>query len=368
MKIAQVAPLFESVPPKYYGGTERVVHWLTEELVRRGHDVTLFASGDSCTSARLNPATQKALRLDENCRDKLAPHVLMLEKLSQLAADFDVVHFHLEYLHLPLTRSLPVSSLTTMHGRLDMSYLLPIFDEFREAAVVSISNSQRRPVPWLNWQDTIYHGLPVGSCPFVEKPQNYALFLGRICPEKRVDRAIEIARAAGIPLTIAAKVDAEDRDYYRDVIKPLLQGSGVEFIGEVSENVKHRLIGGASALLHPIDFPEPFGIVMIEALACGTPVVAFRRGSVPEVIEDGVTGFICDDIPSAVRALQNIEALNRRQCRDSFENRFTSSRMAEQYLRIYERLLLREHFADSERIAQLSDVATPPIAKSISTA
>ncbi|PWU00227.1 MAG: glycosyl transferase [Candidatus Melainabacteria bacterium] len=358
MRIAQVAPLLESVPPKYYGGTERVVHWLTEELFRSGHEVTLFASGDSFTSAKLVPMCQKALRFDNNCTDKVVPHMLMLEKISQMAADFDLVHFHLEYLHLSSARKLPIPSLTTMHGRLDMSYLLPIFDEFSKAPLVSISNAQRRPVPWLNWQDTIYHGLPLNTYSFVEEPQNYALFLGRICPEKGVDRAIEIARTAGVPLKIAAKVDPVDREYYRDVIKPLLQGSDVEYIGEVGESVKNELIGGACALLHPIDFPEPFGIVLIEALACGTPIVAYRRGSIAEVIEEGVTGFICDDIQAAVVALHKVQKLNRRACRDAFEKRFTSRHMVRDYIQTYERLLLREHFADTQRLARISPATT----------
>jgi glycosyltransferase involved in cell wall biosynthesis len=359
MRIAQVAPLFESVPPKYYGGTERVVHWLTEELVASGHEVTLFASGDSQTSARLDPACRQALRLDDNCTDKVAPHVLMLEKVSQIAAEFDIVHFHLEYLHLSLARTLPIPAVTTMHGRLDMNYLLPIFDEFREAPFVSISNAQRRPVPWLNWQSTIHHGLPLNSYSFVEKPQNYALFLGRICPEKRVDRAIEIARAAGVHLKIAAKVDPLDREYYRDVIKPLLHGADVEYIGEVGDSVKNELIGGAFALLHPIEFPEPFGIVLIEALACGTPIVAYRRGSIPEVVEEGVTGFVCDDVAEAAEALHKAQTLSRQACRRSFENRFTARRMVQDYLQTYERLLLREHFADSQRIARIAPVTTP---------
>lgn len=368
MRIAQVAPLIESVPPKYYGGTERVVHWLTEELVKGGHDVTLFASGDSRTKATLKPQCPQALRLDETCLDKISPHVLMLEQVSQLASEFDIVHFHLEYLHLPLARNLPIPSITTMHGRLDMAYLLPIFDEFRESAVVSISNAQRRPLPWLNWQETVYHGLPSNSFTMVKKPGDYALFLGRICPEKRVDRAIEIARRAGIPLKIAAKIDPVDRDYYRDVIKPLLQGPGVEFIGEVGDTIKNDLIGGAYALLHAIDFPEPFGIVLIEALACGTPIVAFRRGSIPEVVEQGVTGFVCDDVPSAVEALRKVEQLSRENCRQSFERRFTSLRMALDYQRIYERLLLRHHFTDSSRVTPLDVMQSPRTTKPFSVA
>jgi glycosyltransferase involved in cell wall biosynthesis len=358
MRIAQVSPLFESVPPKYYGGTERVIHCLTEEFVKGGHEVTLFASGDSRTSARLKQPCGQALRLDEACLDKLAPHVLMLETVSQLAKEFDVIHFHLEYMHLPLTRKLPVSTLTTMHGRTDMSYLMPIFDEFREAALVSISNAQRRPLPWLNWQDTIHHGLPVNSFRFCEKPQNYALFLGRMSPEKGVHRAIEIARQAGIHLKIAAKIDPRDREYYRDVIKPLLREPGVEYIGEVGDGYKGELIGGALALIHPIDFPEPFSVVLIEALACGTPIVAFRQGSIPEIIEPGITGFVCDDIAQAVDSLRKVPALKRRDCRDSFERRFTSIRMAYDYLRSYERLMMGGHFADNWCPGQLNMVST----------
>lgn len=338
MRIAQVAPLYESVPPKLYGGTERVVSYLTEELVRQGHDVTLFASGDSVTKARLVPQCQQALRLDSQSVDQLAPHILMLEQVIKQAEEFDILHFHIDYLHFPFSRRQKTPHLTTLHGRLDIPELAPLYREFVEMPVVSISNAQRTPLPWLNWQMTVYHGLPLNLYRLQEKPEQYLAFLGRISPEKGVDRAIEIARRSGMKLRIAAKVDRADRDYFKGVIEPLLNQPFVEFIGEISDREKNEFLGNAFALLLPIDWPEPFGMVMIEAMACGTPVIAFRRGSAPEVIDEGVTGFIVRTVDEAVEAVKRVSTLDRRICRKVFEQRFNVTRMAEDYLRIYERL------------------------------
>ena len=338
MRIAQVAPLYERVPPLLYGGTERVVSNLTEELVALGHDVTLFASGDSITRARLVAGSPRALRLDEDCRDQLAHHVRMLELVAQRVADFDVVHYHVDYLHFPLSRRLGVPQVTTLHGRLDLPELGPLYEEFRDMPVVSISESQREPLPWINWQATIYHGLPAQEFPFVERVGDYAAFLGRISPEKGVDSAVEIARRARVPLKVAAKVDDADKEYFETVARPLLEQSGVEFIGEIGEAEKGEFLGKARALLFPIDWPEPFGLVMIEAMAYGTPVIAFRKGSVPEVIDDGVSGFLVDDTEGAVRALESIERIDRLRCRKTFEERFSAGRMARDYLRVYERV------------------------------
>ncbi len=339
MKIAQIAPLYESVPPRLYGGTERVVAYLTEELVRQGHDVTLYATGDSETSARLVPVCPRALRLDRNCTDPLAHHILMLEVMLRHLCDFDIVHFHIDYLHFPFTRRHNVPSVTTLHGRLNIPDLVPLFCEFSEMPVISISDSQRDPLSWINWQATVYHGLPENLYSLREKPDRYLAFIGRISPEKRLDRAVEIARRAGMELKVAAKVDAVDRQYFDTVIKPLLKDPRVNYIGEISEAEKNDFLGNASALLFPIDWPEPFGLVMIEAMACGTPVIAFRNGSVPEVIEDGVTGFIVDGIDQAVRAVERCQRLSRRRCRERFEQRFTAARMARGYVRVYEDLV-----------------------------
>ncbi len=342
MRIAQVAPLYESVPPKYYGGTERVVSHLTEELVRQGHDVTLFASGDSVTAAQLVAASPRALRLDKNCIDQLAHHVVLLEKVFRQAHEFDVVHFHIDYLHFPITRRRPVPHVTTMHGRLDISDLIPLYDEFRDMPLVSISNAQREPLPWVHWLATVYHGLPENLYRFRSEPGKYFAFLGRISPEKRVDRAIEIAKQIGIPLKIAAKVDLVDRQYFKAVIKPLLCDPVVEYVGEIGEGEKDEFLGSAYALLFPIDWPEPFGLVMIEAMACGTPIIAYRQGSVPEVIEQGATGFIVNDLEDAVAAAKRVPELSRKRCREVFEQRFTARRMAHDYLRVYQRLIERE--------------------------
>jgi len=341
MKIAQVSPLYESVPPKAYGGTERVVSYLTEELVRQGHDVTLFAAGDSVTSARLVAPCARSLRLDESCLDKYPYHVLMLEYLFREIESFDIVHFHIDYLHFPLCSRQRVPHLTTLHGRLDIPDLHPLFKEFRDVPVVSISNAQRAPLPWVNWQGTVYHGLPQDLYRFRQGPGKYLAFLGRIHPEKRVDRAIEIAQRVGIPLRIAAKVDAAEKEYFHEVIEPLLKNPLVEFIGEIGEADKQDFLGNAMALLFLIDWPEPFGLAMIEALACGTPVIAYGHGSVPEVIQDGVTGFIVHDQQEAESAIGRVPALRRADCRRAFEERFSVSRMTEDYVAIYRKLLER---------------------------
>ena len=339
MKIAQVAPLYESVPPKYYGGSERVVSYLTEELVRQGHDVTLFASGDSVTSARLIAACRRSLRLDKNCVDQLAHHIRMLDLFFRDAKDFDIVHFHIDYLHFPLTRREGIRSVTTLHGRLNIPDLAPLYREFRDMPVVSISDSQRRPLPWIGWQATVHHGLPENLYKFQEKPDGYLAFLGRISPEKRVDRAIQIARRTGMEIKIAAKVDDTDREYFETVVEPMLKDPLTEYLGEIGDGEKGDFLGRARALLFPIDWPEPFGLVMIEAMACGTPIIAYANGSVPEVIEHGVTGFLVEDLDDAVRAVERIPTLSRRRCREVFEERFSARRMAHDYVAVYERLV-----------------------------
>lgn len=336
MRIAQVAPLYESVPPRLYGGTERVVSYLTEELVAQGHEVTLFAAGGSVTGAHLEAVTAEALRLDPRCHDPLAHHMLLLDRVAHSARRFDVVHFHTDYLHFPLARLLDVPHVTTLHGRLDIPDLVPLYREFNEMPLVSISNDQRKPLAFANWVATVYHGLPERLYRFNPHGGNYLAFLGRISPEKRPDRAIETARRAGIPLRIAAKVDKADREYFETRIKPLLDGPGVEFIGEIGEHQKSEFLGNALALLFPIDWPEPFGLVMIEALACGTPVIAWARGSVPEVLRDGETGFLVDSIEAAVRAVGRLDTLSRMRCRRVFETRFSARRMAGDYLTAYQ--------------------------------
>ncbi len=338
MRIAQIAPLHEAVPPKLYGGTERVVSFLTEELVAEGHDVTLFASGDSVTSARLHAVWPRALRLDPSIRDPIAPHMLLMEEVYRQAQDFDVLHFHMDYWPFSLFKRQRTPFVTTLHGRLDLPELQPVFNMFPEMPVVSISNSQRRPLPQGNFTATVLHGLPEKLLTPQGEPQGYLAFLGRIAPEKRPDRAIRIARAAGIPLKIAAKVDRADQEYFDDVIKPMLAGGGVEMIGEIGDADKSTFLSGALGLLMPIDWPEPFGLVMIEAMACGTPVIAFNRGSVPEIIEDGLTGFIVEDETSAVAAVGRLAGLSRKAVRKRFEDRFTASRMAADYVRCYRAL------------------------------
>jgi glycosyltransferase involved in cell wall biosynthesis len=341
MKIAQVAPLYESVPPQLYGGTERVVSYLTEELVRQGHQVTLFASGDSVTQARLVEACPRSLRLNQDCVDQLVHHVVLLEQVFRQASAFDLIHFHIDYLHFPLSVRQHIPTVTTLHGRLDLPDLVPLYQMFPSMPLVSISNAQRAPLPWVNWLGTVYHGLPEDLYNFREMPGTYLAFLGRIAPEKGVEQAIAIAQQAGMPLKMAAKVDRADREYFRKVVRPLLKNSEVEFVGEVGGSNKDAFLGEAYALLFPIDWPEPFGLVMIEAMACGTPVIAYPRGSVPEVLEDGVTGWIVEGIEEAVRAVRRVPVLSRAHCRQVFEERFSASRMARDYLRIYTELLGR---------------------------
>ena len=340
MRIAQVAPLNESVPPKLYGGTERVVSYLTEELVRLGHEVTLFASGDSKTKAKLVAACPQALWRDDDCHETLPHHVRLMEMVFQDVSRFDVIHFHCDYLHFPLLRRYSCPSVTTMHGRLHVPDLGPFLAEYPDAPLVSISDDQRRPIPDANWQATIYHGLPRDLHTYRERPGEYLAFLGRISPEKRVDRAIEIARQAGMKLKIAAKVYPEERAYFQQTIEPLLRDSEswVEFLGEVGGREKDEFLGNAHALLFPIDWPEPFGLVMIEAMACGTPVIGWRKGAVPEVITEGVTGFIVNSIEEAVQAAGRVSSLSRRDCRKMFEERFDATRMARDYVEAYQRL------------------------------
>jgi glycosyltransferase involved in cell wall biosynthesis len=338
MRIAEISPLYESVPPKLYGGTERVVHFLTEALVDLGHDVTLFASGDSQTRAELVPGAPAALRLN-HCADPIAPHVAMIEEVIARAGDFDVLHFHTDYLGYSLARRQSVPYVTTMHGRLDTPELDPIFRTFPESPIISISDAQRDSHPDANWQGTVYHGLPAGLYRPHHAHAGYLAFVGRISPEKRVDRAVEIASRLGMPLKVAAKVGSADRDYYESEIKPLFDKNPlVEFIGEIGEEQKNAFLGGAAAVLFPIDWPEPFGLVMIEAMACGTPVVAFNSGSVPEVMEDGLTGFVVDDVDEAVAAVNRLDRLFRPTIRSRFEERFSARAMARDYLRVYKQL------------------------------
>jgi glycosyltransferase involved in cell wall biosynthesis len=343
MRIAQLAPLFEAVPPKTYGGTERVVSYLTEALVAAGHDVTLFASGDSVTNAVLEPACRRGTRLDPTVRDALASHHLMIENVCRRANEFDIIHCHLDYWPFSVLSRQETAFVTTLHGRLDLPELQPVFERFSTVPVVSISDAQRRPLPQANFVRTVPHGLPEDLLRPTGVQPDYLAFLGRICPEKRPDLAIKIARAAGVKLKIAAKVDRVDEDYFQTVIKPLLDGEQVEFIGEITEDQKSAFLSGAHALLLPIDWPEPFGLVMIEAMACGTPVIAFNRGSVPEVLEDGLTGFIVEDASGAIAAIDKLADLSRATVRATFEARFTAQRMAADYLSVY-RSLAREQW------------------------
>jgi glycosyltransferase involved in cell wall biosynthesis len=356
MRIAQVAPLYESVPPSLYGGTERVVSYLTEELVRQGHEVTLFASGDSQTTAKLVPVCSRALWRDPDCRDSTPHHVRLMELVFEDVSRFDVIHFHCDYLHFPLLRRQPCRSLTTLHGPLHAADVAPLFATFPEMALVSISDDQRAPVPWANWHATVHHGLPRDLHTYRDQPGAYLAFLGRISPEKGLDRAIEIAKWANMPLKIAGNIAPEDRAYYHETVAPLLEASRgfAEFVGEVGGADKDALLGNALALLFPIAWSEPFGLVMIEALACGTPVLAFRRGSVPEVIEDGVTGFIVDSVDEAVRAVRRIGGLSRSACRRAFEARFDAARMTRNYLAVYRRL-----GRDAERVRPRPDAHEP---------
>lgn len=339
MKIAQIAPLYESVPPKFYGGTERVVSYLTEELVRLGHDVTLFASGDSVTSANLVKCSERSLRLDPKCKDKLAYHIMMLDKVFADHDEFDIFHFHIDYLHFPISRQINIKRLTTLHGRLDLPDLVPLYKQFSDEPLVSISNSQRTPLAFANWQRTIYHGLPREVYPFHEKPEPYLAFLGRISPEKGLDQAIEIAKKSNMALRIAAKVDEVDIDYFVRSAQPIMNDPMIEFMGEIGEKDKAEFLGNATALIFPIVWPEPFGLVMIEAMSCGTPVIAYGNGSVPEIVKNGVNGYIVENQEQAVAAVQKITELDRKQCRDDFIERFSVERMASDYVELYEHIL-----------------------------
>lgn len=337
MKIAQIAPLAESVPPRLYGGTERIVSYLTEELVRQGHDVTLFASGDSVTRAELVPVTEMALRLNPAVRDPIPYHMMLLDAVRRRADEFDALHFHIDLIHMPLVQDFIGRCVTTLHGRLDLPDLPAFYRAFPDHSLVSISDHQRLPMPPVNWARTIHHGLPADLLPARTKASDgYLAFLGRISPEKRPDRAIRIAARAGLPLRIAAKIDAVDRLYWEQEIAPLVERyPNIHYIGEINEAQKAEFLGRASALLFPIDWPEPFGLVMIEAMACATPVVAFRCGSVPEVIDHGVSGFIVESEDEAVAAVQNLHALDRARVRAAFDARFTAERMAADYVQLY---------------------------------
>jgi glycosyltransferase involved in cell wall biosynthesis len=351
MRIAQIAPLAEAVPPRFYGGTERVVSWLTEELVHQGHQVSLFASGDSETSAKLVPCVPQGLRL-AGFRDHTASLLVMLDEVRRRANAFDIIHFHVDLLQFPLFQGMTHKCVTTLHGRLDLPDFHPVYRAFPEMPLISISNSQRAPMPAaVNWIATVYHGLPSTVCPFNPKGGNYLAFLGRIAPEKRPDRAIDIAVRAGVPLKIAAKVDQVDQDYFEHVIKPTLDHPLVEFVGEISEEEKSSFLGDALALLFPIDWPEPFGLVMIEAMSAGTPVIAWRAGSVPEVIDDGVSGTIVNSTEDAVLAVDRVGTMSRALVRQQFEARFTTSHMARSYLHAYEQVLTRGDSWSPKRIS-----------------
>jgi glycosyltransferase involved in cell wall biosynthesis len=339
MKIAQIAPLYESCPPRLYGGTERVVFYLAEELVRLGHEVTLFASGDSQTSAKLVAGCERALRLDGRVKDPLVYHMTMLDGVRRQADQFDILHFHTDYLHFPFFAEHCDKPITTMHGRLDLADLAVMMRAFPQLPLVSISAAQRMPMPWANWYATVHHGLPRDLHRLGDGNGGYLAFLGRISPEKGVDRAIAIARRVGLPLQIAAKVDPVDKAYYEAQIEPLLSDPLIEFVGELGDSDKSAFLGDAVALLFPIDWPEPFGLVLIEAMANGTPVVAFGCGSVPEIMEDGVTGLIVYSVDAAVAAVPRARELDRRQIRQRFEKRFTAERMAHDYLRVYDKVL-----------------------------
>jgi len=360
MKIAQIAPLAESCPPKLYGGTERIVSYLTEELVHQGHEVTLFASGDSKTAAELVPCSPRALRLDPSVKDPVAHHIVMLEQIRRRADEFDVLHFHIDLLHFPLIQPFLDRTVTTLHGRLDLPDLDPFYRAFPNVPLVSISDDQRRPMPPVNWLGTVHHGLPRALLPYCGRPSgDYLAFLGRISPEKRPDRAIEIAARAGMKLKIAAKIDNADQRYWDQAIVPLIAGNpNVEFVGEINEARKASFLGNARALLFPIDWPEPFGLVMIEAMACGTPVIAFSHGSVPEVVDDGISGYIVDDIAGAVAAVGELDALDRRRVREQFEERFSAERMALDYISIYRGIASSDFKEPPLRLRRLAGCGT----------
>jgi glycosyltransferase involved in cell wall biosynthesis len=361
VRIAQVAPLYERVPPVLYGGTERVVSYLTEELVRLGHEVTLFASGDSMTRARLHASCRRALRLDPECRDPLAPHVRMLGQVYQQALAFDVIHCHTDYLGLPLTRFTTTPTVITLHGRLDIAEIAPVYRDYPEVPLISISDAQRIHMPEANWLATVYHGLPPDLYTFQPRRGSYLVFLGRISPEKRPDSAIRIACRAGVPLRIAAKVDKVDQEYFESTIRPLLDHPLISFMGEVGEQQKDVLLSNALALLFPIDWPEPFGLTMIESLACGTPVIARRRGSVPEVLWDQHTGLLCETEDEMVDAIRRVAGLDRTLCRREFERRFTVRVMTQRYLQVYEKAVAAQTFTkleDSGTIVPVSETLT----------
>jgi glycosyltransferase involved in cell wall biosynthesis len=339
MKVAQIAPLYESVPPQLYGGTERVVSYLTDELVRQGHDVTLYASADSVTQAELRPVCEKALRLQgDHVIDPLAHHIRLLEIVAQETTEFDILHFHIDYLHFPVTRRQNLPAVTTLHGRLDIPDIHDLFREFPEMNLVSISDAQRQPMPWANWVGTVHHGLPEDLYPPNYNQGKYLAFIGRISPEKRVDRAINAAKQVGLPLKIAAKVDAADQDYFESEIRGLLDHPLIEYIGEIGDHEKAEFLGNAMALMFLIDWQEPFGLVLTEAMACGTPVIAYGMGSVPEVIDDGITGYIVDSVDAAANAVRRLDALNRQTIRQVFEKRFSARRMCQDYVNIYQRI------------------------------
>jgi glycosyltransferase involved in cell wall biosynthesis len=336
MRIAQIAPLAESVPPKLYGGTERVVAWLVDELVKLGHEVTLFASGDSDTRGKLHAVWPRALRLGRPRSDPMAAAAALLEAVARHAKEFDAIHAHIDWLHLPLLTRLGVPFLTTTHGRLDLPGLVDVVRRFPDAPFVSISNNQRLPLPQARWHGTVYHGMPADLLRPNYEPGSYLAFLGRLTAEKGPEDAIRIARAAGVPLRIAAKVPRGERGYFKERLEPKIDGQQVQLCGEVNDQTKEKFLGDAAALLFPIDWPEPFGLVMIEAMACGTPVIAFRAGSVPEVIEDGLTGFIVEGEDEAVQAVQRLQELDRRKVRARFEERFAATRMAQDYVALYQ--------------------------------
>src|SRR6516165_6755877 len=351
MKIAQIAPLMESVPPRLYGGTERVVSYLTDELVGMGHDVTLFASGDSVSRAKLVRCVPMALRLDANVSDPIPYYMLMLDRVRVRAHEFDILHFHIDQFHFPLFQPIADRTVTTLHGRQDLHDLKPLYIGFSDMPLVSISKAQREPIANANFVATVYHGIPVHLLKPTYKPRGgYVAFLGRICPEKRPDRAIRIAQALGIPIKIAAKIDKVDEAYFSTAIAPLFNQPGVEYVGEIDERAKSGFLGEASALLFPVDWPEPFGLSMIEAMACGTPVLAFRCGSVPEIIDPGVTGHIVRTMGEAIRILPQVLALDRRTVRQRFEQRFSATRMAKDYVQVYRSLIKRPPLTEREAV------------------
>ena len=349
MKIAQIAPLVESVPPRFYGGTERVVSWLTEELVALGHEVTLFASGDSHTRAALCPIVRRSLRLD-GVHNSLPYNFIMLDRVAERATEFDVLHFHIDFFHYPIFRNMAYKTLTTLHGRQDLPEMPDIYRAFPDMPLVSISQHQRKPVPPVNWMGTVHHGLPEKQYREGEGMGGYLAFLGRICPEKGPEAAIAIAGKAGMRLKMAAKVDPVDEPYFEAVIRPLLAKSPhVEFIGEIDDTQKQAFLGDARALLFPIAWPEPFGLVTIEAMACGTPVIAYRSGSVPELLEEGLTGFIVENEADAVNAVPQLDRLFRPSIRARFEERFSARAMAQEYCEIYCRLI-RQQGVESQAV------------------